>query len=106
MVNYCAVHGCTSKSFIGGSREKFLSFHHIPNDPVEAKKWLLAMNNPKYPPHSNLASLKSVVVCSLHFDFEDFYDLPDSSCFTSPRRKLRKGRKLTLKFLLLNFKNE
>ena len=38
MVRYCAVQGCSSKSFNVGSREKFLSFHHIPNDPVEAKK--------------------------------------------------------------------
>ena len=63
------------------------------------------MTNPKYPAHSNLASLKSVLVCSLHFNFNDFYELLNSSCSTNQRRKLRKGRILTHKFLLLNFKN-
>ena len=100
MVRYCAVRGCRSKSLTSTnptvsdtSYLQQLSFHHIPNDPIVAKKWLIAMDNPRYPPNLHPDKVKSVVICSKHFEFDQYRHVGPSSLLHRSRKVLNKGGK-------------
>ena len=63
----CIAPGCTS----GYGKEKLppgVSSHCFPKDPIKRAKWIQAI------PRRNWNPLKKAVICSLHFDKEDFKD--------------------------------
>nr|XP_055068376.1 peroxynitrite isomerase THAP4-like [Misgurnus anguillicaudatus] len=69
MVLNCVVQGCTTKSRKGLE----VSFHHFPIKDLErCKKWLRAINHPKFGEDTDMGNLKTRRICSRHFKEEDY----------------------------------
>lgn len=72
MVCTCIVPGCCSST----RKIPGVSIHRFPKDTDLCKRWLRAINNPKFGEDTTLEALKNQTVCSLHFKLEDFEPNP------------------------------
>ncbi|KAM4585152.1 uncharacterized protein PAE49_004486 isoform 6-T11 [Odontesthes bonariensis] len=72
MVCTCMVPGCSAST----RKIHGVSFHRLPKELDLCKKWLRAINNPKFGEDTAIEALKNLTVCSLHFKPEDFEPNP------------------------------
>ncbi|KAM4527778.1 uncharacterized protein PAE49_024480 isoform 1-T2 [Odontesthes bonariensis] len=72
MVCTCMVPGCSAST----RKIHGVSFHRLPKELDLCKKWLRAINNPKFAEDTAIEALKNLTVCSLHFKPEDFEPNP------------------------------
>ncbi|XP_063063868.1 zinc finger protein 436-like [Engraulis encrasicolus] len=72
MVSTCMVPRCSASA----RKTHKVSFHRLPKALDLCKKWLRAINNPKFGEDTAIEALKNLTVCSLHFKPEDFEPNP------------------------------
>ncbi|KAK0155186.1 hypothetical protein N1851_002510 [Merluccius polli] len=72
MVCTCIVPGCSART----RKIHGVSFHGLPKELDLCKKWLRAINSPKFGEDTAIEALKNLKVCSLHFKPEDFEPNP------------------------------
>ncbi|KAG5267049.1 hypothetical protein AALO_G00239290 [Alosa alosa] len=72
MVCTCMVPGCLAST----RKIHGVHFHRLPKELELCKKWLRAINNPKFGQDTAIEALKHLTVCSLHFKAEDFEPNP------------------------------
>ena len=72
MVCTCIVPGCSART----RKIHGVSFHRLPKELEFCKKWLRAINSPKFGEDTAIEALKNLKVCSLHFKPEDFEPNP------------------------------
>ncbi|XP_042282671.1 uncharacterized protein LOC121907198 isoform X2 [Thunnus maccoyii] len=88
MPGMCSVPGCKGYK---KARSRGVVFHSLPTrDPGRCRKWLKAIQNPKFDENTPVAKYGNIRVCSQHFQPEDYEpDIQAELMKTTPRKILK-----------------
>ncbi|XP_044204586.1 uncharacterized protein LOC122980530 isoform X3 [Thunnus albacares] len=88
MPGMCSVPGCKGYK---KARSRGVVFHSLPTrDPRRCRKWLKAIQNPKFDENTPVAKYGNIRVCSQHFQPEDYEpDIQAELMKTTPRKILK-----------------
>lgn len=84
----CSVPGCKGYK---KARSRGVVFHSLPTrDPGRCRKWLKAIQNPKFDEDTPVAKYGNIRVCSQHFQQDDYEpDIQAELMKTTPRKILK-----------------
>ncbi|XP_078105369.1 uncharacterized protein LOC144517236 isoform X2 [Sander vitreus] len=90
MPGMCSVPGCKGYK---KARSRGVVFHSLPTrDPGRCRKWLKAIQNPKFDENTPVSKYGNIRVCSQHFKPEDYEpDIQAELMKTTPRKILKSG---------------
>ncbi|XP_032370017.1 uncharacterized protein LOC116688243 [Etheostoma spectabile] len=90
MPGMCSVPGCKGYK---KARSRGVVFHSLPTrDPGRCRKWLKAIQNPKFDENTPVRKYGNIRVCSQHFKPEDYEpDIQAEVMKTTPRKILKSG---------------
>ncbi|XP_044053080.1 uncharacterized protein LOC122876591 isoform X2 [Siniperca chuatsi] len=88
MPGMCSVPGCKGYK---KARSRGVVFHSLPTrDPERCRKWLKAIQNPKFDENTPVSKYGNIRVCSQHFKPEDYEpDIQAELMKTTPRKILK-----------------
>lgn len=88
MPGMCSVPGCKGYR---KARSRGVVFHSLPTrDPGRCRKWLKAIQNPKFDENTPVSKYGNIRVCSQHFKPEDYEpDIQAELMKTTPRKILK-----------------
>lgn len=88
MPGVCSVPGCKGYK---KARSRGVVFHSLPTrDPERCRKWLKAIQNPKFDENTPVNKYGNIRVCSQHFKSEDYEpDIQAELMKTTPRKILK-----------------